>query len=83
MNMNFGEGKILGINTDVFFCIVFLLLFVILGIVSFQYYAYASAGANNSAFSAGTGIGVSIFPNRNNEPRYVVAPQQVQPVYSQ
>ena len=75
--MNFADGKILGVNAEIFFCLIFLLLFVILGIVSFQYYGYINAGKNGSAFSAGTGIGVSLFPNRNNEPRYVVDSQMV------
>ena len=64
--MNFTDGKILGINSDAFFAFVFLLLFVILGIVSFHYYGYASAG-NGAAFRAGTGIGVSLFPNRDQQ----------------
>ncbi len=62
--MNFNDGKILGISADAFFAFIFLILFIILGIVSFHYYGYVSTGGSQGAFSAGTGIGVTLFPSK-------------------
>lgn len=53
--------KILGFDPERFYAIVLLLLLIILGIVSFHYYAYISA---RDGLSVGTGIGLSIYPNR-------------------
>ncbi|ARF09260.1 hypothetical protein Catovirus_2_209 [Catovirus CTV1] len=69
------SGKILGMNTDTFFALIFLLLFIILGIVSFQFYGYVSAGGPNSALSAGTGVGISLFPNNNRTQQPVMIAQ--------
>lgn len=62
--MDFSNTKILGMGADIFFALVFLLLFIILGIVSFHFYGYISAGTPQSAFSAGTGLGFSLFPRQ-------------------
>ena len=42
--------------------IMFILLLVILGVVSFHYYAYVSTNRN---ISAGVGAGFTIFPDNN------------------
>lgn len=59
------QGKILGMNIDILFALLILLLLFILGIVSFHFYGYISAG-QNSALSAATGLGFSLFPGLNN-----------------
>jgi hypothetical protein len=71
--MDFSGNKILGIDANVFFAVIFCLLFLILGIVSFQFYGYINGGTPNSAFSAGTGIGVSLFPNRQPQQQVILA----------
>ena len=58
------DNKILGINTDLFWALIFILLLVILGIVSFNYYAFFS-GTQRGGVRAGTGFGVSIFPGQD------------------
>ena len=57
------DNTILGMNSDSFYALVFLLLLVILGIVTFHYYVYVSSG-RGSALSAGTGLGFTILPGR-------------------
>ena len=57
------NGKILGINSDVFYALLILLVLIILGIVSFHYYTYFVAG-HGSALSAGAGVGFSLLPGR-------------------
>ena len=57
------EGRILGLNTDSFYALLFLLLLIILGVVSFHYYVYVSGG-NDAAFRAGTGVGFTLLPGR-------------------
>ena len=58
------DSKILGMNTDTFYALLFLVLLIILGIVSFHYYVYVSAGGN-AALRAGTGVGFTLLPGRN------------------
>lgn len=60
---------ILGIRKETLYALMFILLLVILGIVTFHYYVYVSSG-KTAALRAGTGFGFSILPNRNyQEPR--------------
>ncbi len=54
--------KILGINADTFYALLFVIVLVILGIVSFHYYIYVSSG-NGAALKAGTGVGFTLFPD--------------------
>ena len=42
---------------------MFVLLLIILGIVSFHYYVYVSAGSG-AALRAGTGVGFTLLPGR-------------------
>lgn len=58
------DSKILGINSDTFYAMLFLVLLIILGIVSFHYYVYISGGGN-AALRAGTGVGFTLLPGRN------------------
>jgi len=60
------DRKILGMETDTFYALLFLLLLVILGIVSFHYYVYVSGGGK-AALRAGTGIGFTLLPGRGSE----------------
>ena len=55
------DGKILGMDTNTFFSLLFLILLLILGLVTFQYYAYVSGGGN-AALRAGTGANFAILP---------------------
>lgn len=69
------QGKILGMNVDVLFALLILLLLFILGIVSFHFYGYVNGGGPNSALSAATGIGFSLFPNPNANKQPVIIAQ--------
>lgn len=60
------ESKILGINTDTFYALLFLLLLIILGVVSFHYYVYVSGGGD-AALRAGTGVGFTLLPGRGGQ----------------
>jgi len=57
------DTRILGMNADSFYALVFLLLLVILGVVSFHYYVYVASG-KGSALTAATGLGFSLLPGR-------------------
>jgi hypothetical protein len=59
-------GEILGMNSDVFYALLILLVLIILGIVTFHYYSYF-VGGRGSALSAGFGLGASIFPTKQQE----------------
>ena len=58
------NNKILGFKSDTFYALILLLLLVILGIVSFNYYVRFS-GKNGIDF--GTGFGVKIGGNYKPE----------------
>ena len=60
------DGRILGLNPDSFYALMFLLLLIILGVVSFHYYIYVSGG-NDAALRAGTGVGFTLLPNRGRQ----------------
>jgi hypothetical protein len=62
------DGKILGMNNDTFYALLFLVLLIILGIVSFHYYVYVSGGGS-AALRAGTGIGLTLLPGRGHDER--------------
>ena len=53
------DSQVLGMNATL---LVVLLLLIILGVVTFHYHAYVNAGGRRSAFNAGMGGRVSIFP---------------------
>ena len=53
--------QIFGLDTRTFNSLVLLLLLIILGVVSFHYYAYVSG---KDGLSFGTGFGVNILPSR-------------------
>ena len=78
--MDFTGYRILGIDAHVFFALLFLLLLIILGIVSFHFYGYVSGGNDHSAFSAGTGVGVSLFPNKKPQQQVIIAQPTVNPM---
>jgi len=56
------DGKILGIDQNLFFGGLALLLLVILGVVSFHAYMYAST---SNGLSIGAGAGVSVLQGYN------------------
>lgn len=63
------SDKIFGLDTSTFNVLILLLLLIILGIVSFNYYLFLSA---NNGIDFGTGVGFSLFPNyRRNGQRPV------------
>ena len=57
--------RILGMNTDTFYALLFLILLIILGVVSFHYYVYISGGGN-AALRAGTGVGFTLLPGKGH-----------------
>ena len=57
------NNQIFGINSNVIYTLVILLALIILGVVTFHYYAYMSAG-RGSALSAGAGLGFSVLPQK-------------------
>lgn len=57
---------ILGLAPDSFYALMFLLLLIILGVVSFHYYVYVSGG-NTAALRAGTGVGFTLLPGRGSQ----------------
>jgi hypothetical protein len=57
---------ILGMNEDTFYALLFLILLIILGIVSFHYYIYISGGGK-SALRAGTGVGFTLLPGKDRD----------------
>ena len=56
--------KILGLDKNQFYTLMFVILLVILGVVSFHYYTYVSA---TDSLSAGAGVGLTILPKRKKE----------------
>lgn len=55
------DNKILGLNPDVFYVIIIVLALIILGIVTFHYYAYVKAGGS-SVMDMGVGAGITVLP---------------------
>jgi hypothetical protein len=60
------DNQILGVNRNVVYTLIVILALVILGIVTFHYYAYLTAG-RGSALSAGAGLGFSFWPKREDK----------------
>lgn len=60
------DNKILGMNQDTFYALLFLIVLIILGVVSFHYYVYVSGGGN-AALRAGTGIGFTLLPGKGGQ----------------
>lgn len=54
-------GQILGMEPQNFYTLLFILLLIILGVVSFHYYTYLSSG-NGSALRVGAGAGFTLLP---------------------
>lgn len=59
---------ILGMNAESFYTLLFVLLLIILGVVTFHYYAYLSSG-NGSALRAGAGVGFNLLPGYGSDDR--------------
>jgi len=62
-------GEILGLNADSFYALLFLILLIILGVVSFHYYVYVSGGGN-AALRAGTGVGFTLLPGKGQQEHF-------------
>lgn len=58
------DNQILGVNRNVVYTLIVLLALIILGIVTFHYYAYLTAG-RGSALSAGAGMGFAFLPQKD------------------
>lgn len=56
-------AEILGLKTDVIYAIIIILVLIVLGVVTFHYYAYISAG-QNSALSMGAGSNFVLLPHK-------------------
>ncbi len=59
-------GDILGMNSDNVFAIIILLMLIILGVVTFHFYTYATVGSG-SVFNAGSGIGFKLLPTQQKQ----------------
>lgn len=55
------DNQILGMSSNQFNTLVLLLLLIILGVVSFQYYAFVSA---SNGLSFGSGVAVNVLGKR-------------------
>lgn len=60
------DKKILGFNQDTVFAAIIVLVLIILGVITFHYYAFVTAG-DKSAFSAGFGAGFKFMPIKQKE----------------
>ena len=58
------DNQILGLSTSRFNMIILLLLLMILGLVSFHYFAFIST---SNGLSFGSGVGVNILGNREKQ----------------
>lgn len=56
-------AEILGLKSDVVYAIILILVLIVLGIVTFHYYAFVSAG-QNSALSMGVGSSFVLLPHK-------------------
>jgi hypothetical protein len=56
-------AEILGLKSDVVYAMIIILILIVLGVVSFHYYAFVSAG-QNSALSMGAGTSFVLLPNK-------------------
>lgn len=60
------NNKILGFNQDAVYAAIIILILIILGVITFHYYAFVTAG-DKSAFSAGFGAGFKLMPVHTKE----------------
>ena len=60
------DKKILGFNQDTVFAAIIVLVLIILGVITFHYYAFVTAG-DKSVFSAGFGAGFKFMPLKQKE----------------
>ena len=54
-------------NSDHVYAIMIVLVLIILGVITFHYYAFVSAG-NGSALNVGVGAGVKVWEYAKKEP---------------
>jgi hypothetical protein len=54
---------ILGMNSNTVYAIIILLILIILGVVTFHYYAYISVG-KKAALNTGAGFNFTLLPER-------------------
>lgn len=57
-------NNILGLSKNQFYTLIFIILLIILGIVSFHFYTYISTHDN---ISAGAGVGFTLFPQQHKK----------------
>ena len=60
--MDYNSDTFLGIRKNTWYGILLLLLLLILGILTFNYYFYLNG---DNGFRAGTGFNIALFPNLN------------------
>ena len=59
-------SEILGMRSDAVYAFLIILMLIILGVVTFHYYAYMSVG-NGAAMSAGGGVGFTLLPDKKQQ----------------
>ncbi len=69
------SSKILGLNADTVFAGIIIIMLIILGVITFHYYAYISVG-KGSAFNVGLGANVMLLPVKKQE---YFAPSSIMP----
>ena len=57
------SDKILGFNKDAVYMVIIILILIILGLVTANYYSYVTLG-NKSVMSAGLGGNIAIMPKQ-------------------
>lgn len=58
--------KILGVNSDTVYLLIILLILVILGVVTFHYYAYVSVG-QGSVLNTGAGVNFTLMKSQDKQ----------------
>jgi hypothetical protein len=59
------SDTILGFDSNTVYAVIILLILIILGVITFHYYAFISAG-NKSVLSAGFGTGFTFWPKKEH-----------------
>lgn len=58
------DNKILGLDSNMVYAAIIVIMLIILGVITFHYYAFVSAG-KNATFNAGAGAGFTLLPTKN------------------
>jgi hypothetical protein len=58
--------EILGMNQDTVYMLIILLILIVLGIVTFHYYAYVSVG-QGSVLNTGAGVNFTLLKSKQDK----------------